>query len=92
MSEAGSGSGVKQAVVLAGTDGSRDLCQQTTLSRDSDGGRRRGRQVRGDNLESLNGGVKLTQHAIGDKRCLALRWMNLGMLDDRESMRNVCHA
>jgi hypothetical protein len=60
LSEAGSGLRVEQSIVLAGANGSRNLGQHARLSRDVAGQRKAGR----DNLESLNGGVQVTQNPI----------------------------
>jgi hypothetical protein len=45
-----------------------------------------------DYLESLNRGVQVAQNTIRNQRGLILRRMNLGMLDDRELVREIGHA
>ena len=87
LGEAGSGPCIKQAVVLAGANGSRKFGQQTGLGSGRAIGVRRGREVRCEHVEALNGRVQVTQNAIGNQRGLTLRRMNLGMLDDRELVR-----
>jgi hypothetical protein len=94
LGQAGGGPRVEQPVMLAGANGSCNLGQQTRLSKDGAGRRRPGQkpEVGLHNLESLNGGVQVTQNPIRDQRGFILWRMNLGMLDDRELVLEVCHA
>jgi hypothetical protein len=94
LGEAGSGACVEQAVMLAGANGRRNLGQQTRLSGDGAGRERDGQKLKAgrNHLESLNGGVQLVQNTIRNQRGLIFRRMNLGLLDDREMVREIRHA